>query len=255
MKETRSLLKNLVVCGVAIAMVSTLAAQTVTQGAAKVVRVRGAARYSTGNNIWQPLKVGDVVKPGTVIQTAAKSSVDLALGDGSTPVVRPVPVEMPSYMPTAEQDMVRIWENTVLGVDKMTSTETGADVVTETQLDLKAGHIFGMVKKMSAASKYEVKIPNGVAGIRGTTYDISAEGVVKVFVGSVVLAYVGPDGTVVTQVVMTLQQFDARTGVLSSLSDFDRDAFRRLVAQLPSGFTPAPRVLSTDKTLNFVSPH
>jgi hypothetical protein len=79
--------------------------------------------------------------------------------------------------------------------------------------------------------------------------------VVKVFVGSVVLAYVGPDGTVVTQVVMTLQQFDARTGVLSSLSDFDRDAFRRLVAQLPSGFTPAPRVLSTDKTLNFVSPH
>jgi hypothetical protein len=158
-------------------------------------------------------------------------------------------------MPTAEQDMVRIWENTVLGVDKMTSTETGADVVTETQLDLKAGHIFGMVKKMSAASKYEVKIPNGVAGIRGTTYDISAEGVVKVFVGSVVLAYVGPDGTVVTQVVMTLQQFDARTGVLSSLSDFDRDAFRRLVAQLPSGFTPAPRVLSTDKTLNFVSPH
>jgi hypothetical protein len=39
------------------------------------------------------------------------------------------------------------------------------------------------------------------------------------------------------------------------LSDFDRDAFRRLVAQLPSGFTPAPRVLSTDKTLNFVSPH
>ena len=70
-----------------------------------------------------------------------------------------------------------MWENTLLGIDKLTVTQTGADVVTETQLDLKAGHIFGMVKKMSAASKYEVKIPNGVAGIRGTVYDISAEGV------------------------------------------------------------------------------
>ena len=79
--------------------------------------------------------------------------------------------------------MVRIWENTLLGIDKLTETQTGADVVTETQLDLKAGHIFGTVKKMSAASKYEVKIPNGVAGIRGTVYDISAEGVVKVSVG------------------------------------------------------------------------
>ena len=27
---------------------------------------------------------------------------------------------------------------------------------------------------MSAASKYEVKIPNGVAGVRGTLYDIQA---------------------------------------------------------------------------------
>src|ERR1035441_5183761 len=245
MKETRSLLNNLVVCGVALAMVSTLAAQTVTQGAAKVVRVRGAARYSTGNNVWQPLKVGDVVKPGMVIQTAAKSSVDLALGDGSTPVVRPVPVEMPSYMPTAEQDMVRIWENTVLGVDKMTSTETGADVVTETQLDLKAGHIFGMVKKMSAASKYEVKIPNGVAGIRGTIYDISAEGLIKVLTGSVVLAYVGPDGTVVTQVIMGLQQFDARTGVLMQLPDSDKTGMGRLVKQLPVADRKSTRLNSS----------
>ena len=168
MKETRSLLNSLVACGVALAMVSTLAAQTVNQGAAKVVRLKGAARYTTGNNDWQPLKVGDIVKPGTIIQTAAKSRVDLVLGDGSAPVARPVAGEMLSYQPSAEQNIVRMWENTLLGIDKLTVTQTGADEVTETQLDLKAGHIFGMVKKMSAASKYEVKIPNGVAGIRGT---------------------------------------------------------------------------------------
>jgi hypothetical protein len=233
MKETRRLLNSLVACGVVLAMVSTLAAQTVNQGAAKVVRLKGSARYSTGNNVWQPLKAGDVVKPGTMVQTAAKSSVDFVLGDGSAPVARPVAGEMLTYQPTAEQNLVRLWENTLLSVDKMTVTETGADVVTETQLDLKAGHIFGTVKKMSAASKYEVKIPNGVAGIRGTTYDISAEGVIKVLAGSVVLAYVGPDGTVVTQVIMGSQQFDARTGVLSQISPADKTTMQGVVRQLP----------------------
>jgi len=256
MKEIRSLLNSMVVCAVALAMVSTLAAQTVNQGAAKVVRLKGSARYSTGNNVWEQLKVGDVVKPGTVIQTAGnKSSVDFVLGDGSAPVARPVAEGMLSYQPTAEQNLVRMWENTLLSFDKLTFTETGADVVTETQLDLKAGHIFGMVKKMSAASKYEVKIPNGVAGIRGTTYDISAEGLIKVLAGSVVLAYVGPDGTVVTQVIMGLQQFDARTGVLTQLSDLDKRGMGVLVKQLPVVFTPMPTPLSADKTLKFVSPH
>jgi hypothetical protein len=231
-------------------MVSTLAAQTVNQGAAKVVRLKGFVKYVAGPNAGQLLKVGDIVKPGSVIQTAAKSHVDLILGDGSAPVARPVPGEMLSYQPTAEQNLVRLWENTLLGVDKLAFTETGADVVTETQLDLKAGHIFGMVKRMSAASKYEVKIPNGVAGIRGTIYDISAEGLVKVLVGSVVLAYVGPDGTVVTQVIMGSQKFDARTGVLSQLSDLDKTGMR-----IPGWLSESRLLLSTDKTLKYVSPH
>ena len=105
MKETRSVLNSLVACGVALAMVSTLAAQSGDQTAAKVVRLKGAVRYSTGNNVWQPLKLGDVVKPGTAIQTAADSRVDLVLGDASAPVARPVGAAMSRllrpYAPTA----------------------------------------------------------------------------------------------------------------------------------------------------------
>jgi hypothetical protein len=169
---------------------------------AKVVRLKGAARYSTGNNIWQSLKVGDRVKPCTVIQTAEDSSMDLVLG-----------AELPSYEPGAGQNTVRIWGNSLLAIDKLTMLKTGADITTETELDLKAGHIHGVVKKLTAASKYEVRIPNGVAGVRGTVYDIWATGEIKVLLGSVVLAYVGPDGTVVTQVIMGSQQFGAPTGV------------------------------------------
>jgi hypothetical protein len=232
MKETRSILNSLVACGVALAMVSTLAAQTTSQGAAKVVRLKGAVRYSTGNNVWQALKVGDVVRPGSVIQTAADSRVDLVLGEASPAGTPPVPSDMISYQPVAEQNMVRVWENTLLGVDKLTQMSTGVDVVTETQLDMKAGHITGSVKKMSAASKYEVKLPNGVAGIKGTIFDLFAEGIIKVLEGSIVVAYTGPNGSVLTQLIMTLQMFDTRTGMLSSLPDLDRTGMRDILHQL-----------------------
>ena len=141
MKETRSILNSLVACGVALAMVSTLAAQSGDQSAAKVVRLKGGVRYSTGNNVWQPLKLGDVVRPGTVIQTAGDSRVDLVLGDASAPVARPVAQRHDLLPAHGEQNIVRVWENTLLGVDKLTEMQTGLDVVTETQLDLKAGHI------------------------------------------------------------------------------------------------------------------
>jgi hypothetical protein len=221
-------------------MVSTLAAQSFDQSAAKVVRLKGAVRYSTGNNDWKPLKLGDVVKPGTAIQTAADSRVDLVLGDASAPVARLVPSDMITYQPMAEQNMVRLWENTLMGVDKLTAMGAGMDVVTETQLDLKAGHITGSVKKMSAASKYEVKLPNGVAGIKGTIYECYAEGVIKVREGSVVVAYPGANGAIVTQAIMSQQMFDIRTGILSPLPDPDRTGMDSIIRELQAGLFMQP---------------
>jgi hypothetical protein len=254
--NTRNLLNSLVACGVALAMVSTLTAQTSDESSAKVVRLKGDARYSTGNNVWQPLKVGDIVRPGTIIQTASNSRLDLAVGAGAPGVSQGgAPSAMLSYRPSSEQNMVRIWENTLLGVDRMTETHTGADVVTETQLDLKAGRITGTVKKMSAASKYEVKIPNGVAGIRGTVYDISADGVMKILSGSGVMAYPGADGSPVTQVVMGMQQFDVRTGVLSALPSSDQSSLMDIVNQLRAGLAQAAIPVAQDMTLLYISPH
>jgi hypothetical protein len=259
MKETRSLLRGLVVCAVALAMVSTLAAQGVTQLSAKVVRLKGDARYATGPRAGQYLKVGDVIAPGSVIQTASNSRLDLLMGESSAPVNKPTPGDTLSYTPTAEQNVVRVWENTLLGLDKMTETQTGADVVTGTQLDLKAGHIFGSVKKMSAASKYEIKIPNGVAGIKGTTFDISAEGLLKVRSGCVVLAYVGPDGTTPVQPVNANQMFDSRTGALTPLGDMDKSSLDNTFKQVRIGLVqnvlvrPIQPVQSIPQ--GFISPH
>lgn len=269
MKNMRSLVNGMVACGVALAMISTLAAQT-SQGVATVIRIKGSARYADGKANWKPLRAGDVLKPGTVIQTetAKGSYVDLAIGDDTT-TIRPAvynastaspALDTPpglSYQPKADQNVIRLTENTALGIDKLTSQQTGADVVTDTQLDLKQGRILGNVKKMSAASRYEIKLPNGMAGIRGTFFDISAEGVVRVFVGSVVIAYVGADGNMTTQVVSSNNQFDARSGQMTPLSASqvgELSAYsKNMVANSARGGRPEV-IYTRNHTIYFVSP-
>ncbi len=265
MKHTQGLMNSLVACAAAFALVSSAAAQTPVDVGATVVRVKGPARYSTGNNVWQPLKVGTVLKAGAIVQTgtAEGSYVDLVLGEADVTSTRPAVFQptIPNsrstggYQASAAQNAVRLWQNTALGIDKLTSTQTGADTVTETQLDLKMGRVTGNVKKMSALSKYEVKLPNGVAGIRGTLYDIYAEGVVKVRVGSVVLAWVDPKtGNVATQVVAGGQMYDARTGQVSPLSPSEMSGLDTVSTAMRSVTALPTMVYASDMTIQNVSP-
>lgn len=271
MKTTRTLFNDLAVALVAVAMTAVCAAQNATEGTATVVRIKGPARYTVGNNTWQPLKVGTVLKPGTVVQTgtADGSFVDLVLGGGpegasvSTPapaVFQPsIPSSMnlssASYQPSAAQNVVRLWQNTALGIDKLSTVQTGADPVSDTQLDLKMGRVSGNVKKMSAASKYEIKLPNGVAGIRGTFFDIFAEGIIKVRIGSVVLAWVDPKtGNVVTQVVSGGQMYDARTGQVTPLTPADEHAMDTVNASMRFVSAGIPTVFVANQTVTPASP-
>lgn len=271
MKRVLSLLSALMTCGVAFAMISTATAQVTNKGVATVVRMKGDARYMTANSPWKPLKVGDVVKPGSVIQTALDSGsyVDLVLTDENAPTPRPAlytavsPAGTPAAsskgkagsMPKAEQNTLRISENSALGIDKLTSTLTGADVVTDTQLDLKAGRIFGTVRKMTPASTYEIKLPNGVAGVRGTVYELTAEGVLRVLVGSVGFAHVADGGNVVTKIVGANNQYDSRTGQMSQLSPAAVDELSAFgMGMRFSNIQPPPVIYSADHTVHFVSP-
>jgi len=237
-------------------------------GAAKVVRVKGPARFTTGNNVWQPVHVGDVLRAGTVVQTSTEegSYVDLVLGDGNAAVPQPVTYRpgIPdsvasstmSFRPSSEQNVVRVWANSAMGIDKLTAMQTGADTVSETQLDLKQGRITGNVKKMSAASKYEVKLPNGVAGVRGTLFDIQAIGIVKVYVGSMVVAWVDPKTqNVTTQTVMGGQSYDAPNNQISPLSPASMSELQQLaLTLLVSQGLVTPTSLASDHTVIGMSP-
>lgn len=219
------------ISAVAIAFVLALSATALNaaQATARVARIHGAARYSTDiNKAWQTLHEGDVLKPGSVVQTAAESSVDLVLGASEDEYSSPQPVVRRfSYTGTqdAQQNVVRMRANTVLGIDKLFVEQTGADAVSDTQLDLRAGRIFCNVKKLSAASKYEVKLPNGVAGIRGTVTEIGVDNII-VYMGSVVASTYNAAGELITKPIMGGQNFDCGDGSIHNIPSGDSDRGR-----------------------------
>jgi len=233
MKLASKTLIGLLAGVLSLALVASADAQTSKQRTGKVVRIKGAARYSTGNNVWQPLKVGSILKAGYIVQTAQDSYTDIVLNEeASAPAA---PAGIPSKAPSAaasssaspspssaaarsvDQDVVRVLPDTVLSFDRLTAVETGGDRVTETELDLRTGAIFGAVKKQAAASRFEIKIPNGVAGIRGTYFYASSKGMFSCLSGSLVAAYTNADGTPGTQVVSGGNQFNAATRELAPI--------------------------------------
>jgi hypothetical protein len=198
-------------CLLVLAMAGVARADSYTKPALiTVVGVTGEARYSTDGNIWHPIVVGKILRQGAVLETASGSSVDLVLS--GTPVPVPVTSSAPSslsmltlpadpnvrgyaaYKPMSQQNVVRMTGNSMLAVDQLSVINTGADTVGNTELDLRAGGIFFDVKKMSASSQFIVKLPNGVAGIRGTIGFIGPD--IEVYVGEITIVEMTSHGLV-----------------------------------------------------------
>jgi hypothetical protein len=208
------------ICGFVLMLTGGACAQSIQPGVATVVRIVGEARYSLGDGVWHPLVAGKVLAAGAVIQTGHGATVDVILGKKIlTPQASPLPDEISpavdanvrgyvSYRPAAVQNAVRMTGDTVLAIDKLTVSDTGLDSVSDTELDLHQGGIYCSVKKLSGASQYLIKIPNGIAGVRGTLFYIEASGRCIAYGNSVVLSIIGPDGKPVTVVVSEGNQFD-----------------------------------------------
>jgi hypothetical protein len=238
----------------------------------KVIRVEGRAQWSTDSRNWTDIKTGDVLKPGTVIHTADKSLVDVVLGDRDSVDSFPMSVSAPGTIVSAggsgagggggggDEEMngnvIRIFSMTVLGVDKLLVDRTGTDEVSDTQLDLRAGQIMVNVKKLSKQSRYEVKIPNGVAGIRGTGCLISSAGIVKTYIGSVIVSIISGNGSQITKEVPTGKTFDPGSGLVSEMSPGEINKLGSVFNELqPEGYAKHDnRDKDKDRTVMFCSP-
>lgn len=180
---------KLIACGVAATAMLLASSAEAAVNRAIVRAIRGTAEYSVAGAPWKTLRVGQALNPTTSVKTGVSSQVDLFLGDNG---------------PT-----VRLLADTTLGLDKLNIDRTGVDVVIETFLDLQTGTIQGNVKQLASVSKYEVKTPFTVCAIKGTEYQISADGVLHVIKGAVLVAY-GPPGAVQTATINAGQTFVPR---------------------------------------------
>src|ERR1039457_3896536 len=193
MKKLQTLL-GLALCGVLLNAGLTASAQPAKPGYATVVRVKGFAQYSLDAGLHKyPLVPGKFLEPGATIYTGTNGIVDVVLAKAvDLPQAKWVPerislaVDSPvrgmiTYTPSREQNIVRLMEETTLVIDKLTTTSSYADTVSDTELDLKKGSIYASVKKLSAAAQYLVKTPTGIAGVRGTQFSLSfnEEGTIK----------------------------------------------------------------------------
>jgi hypothetical protein len=268
MNKTNCFVKNIFAGAVAMAIITSAVranAENIPQ-LITIIGVHGGARASTDGGKTYPimLKKGDTLNQGAIIQTAEAGTVDIVLGEAQANLTSPLSgggaPPTPVYSPGSGKDsgskpnVVRIFPNSVLAVDKLTLEKTGQDEVADTQLDLKAGKILGNVKKLSSASRYEIKIPNGVAGIRGTTYLIGANGMVYVLAGSVVISYVDGTGTLRTATVMGGQAFNPATQTVINLTPAE--------IQFLTDNTPVTSLLTgpgpggpTDHTVMRISPN
>ncbi len=249
----------------AIALPCTAAGQAGTEGAAKVLRAQGNARWRAAGEDWRPIRAGTTLKPGATLETGKEPGtlVELALCEPETPVPAfspssPTEVSHPvteAYQPATEHDMVRLWEGSSLTLEKFTYLNPGLNAVSEIQLDLHAGRLTGKVKTLAAGSIYEVKLPGGIAGVKGTLYDFRAEGVLRVLEGAVVVAYFDAvTGNAVTQLINAGQEFDLRSALLSYLTSADRTALEEVARSLKSWQSQRRGKYLPDRTIERVSP-
>ena len=223
MKYAR-ILSMTAMAGVLFTLVATAQAQQTKQGVATVVRIKGEARYSLGDGNWHPLVVGKILSAGAILQTAHDAWVDMVLGKTiEMPQAAPVPDRiglapdalergMVDYKPAAEQNMVRMTSDCTLAIDKLTVSDTGLEAVSDTELNLTHGRIYCTVKKLTASSKYLVKIPNGIAGVRGTVFGIGADGWCACWVNSLLLSFLDANGNPSVIVISAGNMFNPQTG-------------------------------------------
>jgi hypothetical protein len=164
-----------------VANLSLAAAET---GKAEITGIKGSVTVDG-----QAVKVGDSISPGQQISTGAASQLNLFLGENG---------------PTLLVDA-----NASVSFEELSYDKTGAEPVINTKINVKAGKVAGYVKKTSSQSKYVVQTPTTTAAIRGTKYQVSDDGVVAVWEGSVSVTYRGN-----TYEVSAGQKFDPSVGAV-----------------------------------------
>ena len=152
MKSLRVLCVVCLILGIAV-----LSYAEVSKRSATISDVKGTVEMKTSVGSWQAAKVGAVLTQGDVITTKADSWVTLNLGG-------------------PEEATINVKPNSQLALAELTTNEKKG--VQNTLLDLAMGEILIKTQKLHAKeSKFEVKTPTSIVGVRGTVFSVTVESV------------------------------------------------------------------------------
>lgn len=124
---------------------------------AQVQSVTGTASYQLPGEQSTPITPGTQIPEGAVITTGAGASIDVFLGRNT--------------------GVVRLTQNSILRIEKLQSSDTGGDRVTETALQLQEGELFGNVNKQSAGSSYVITLPDGNLEVAKSRFQVTYQAV------------------------------------------------------------------------------
>jgi len=149
MKAVRVLLVLCLVC------VSWFAFASAEKYNGKVLDFQGSVDVKIGKADWTAAKKGDALSEGDMVRTKENSWATVELENAGT-----VEVKQNSQLKLAE-----------LSADKTAGTQ-------KTLLDLALGEVLIKAQKLnSEKSKFEVKTPTSIVGVRGTTFSVAVEAV------------------------------------------------------------------------------
>jgi hypothetical protein len=126
----------------------------------------GNARYGTLKNPdanvfmrspggeWQSAKDGMVILPGDEIRTAPDAKVKVLLDDGKT-------------------GTVEVKEGSLFRIETAALNATTGDKTT--LLDLALGKVLVQVQKLQGGSRFEVRTPTALTGVRGTVFEVTVK--------------------------------------------------------------------------------
>lgn len=138
------------------AFIASMAVAADTARVAKVLEVQGNVEVKSGSGPWMPASVDMDLKQGDTIRTKSDSFALLNV-DGM-----------------AQTATVEVKQNSEMELAQL--VENKEEMTQGTLLDLALGEVLIKAKKLhSEKSRFEVKTPTSIVGVRGTTFSVTVE--------------------------------------------------------------------------------
>ena len=142
-----------------------LASAEAVKGTVRVLRTEGTRISLLVNGANSDIKLGTMLKEGSVILTGSDSSVDLLFENGVVLQIQP--------NTEFSIDKFQLDPFNAEGLDYKSLTNEPTTSVTQMKLD--AGTILASSKKLKDGSRFEIITPVGTCGIRGTRFFVQTE--------------------------------------------------------------------------------